>query len=79
MKFKIFEEGREEKEKEITLRLESSNDGVMVKICDPDGNSAYGCNLVFFRPDGRITLKEGVGDTYGFDLNMNKSIRLTNK
>lgn len=69
MKFKVFNEPEESKEKEVTLALRDTGDGeVSVVAVDADGDIVMGGYLCKFRTNRRLMLNENVNTDLGFDL-----------
>ena len=69
MKFNVFSESREEKEKEVNLMLRNNYDGtVNVIAVDDSGDRLDGGTLITFMTNGRILLLADVNEDLGFAL-----------
>jgi hypothetical protein len=78
MKLKVFnEQPREEKEPEVTLRLESTPHGdVVVLAVDSEGNRVNGGSLLAFKADGTILRPAFVNPKLPFKLDDMRRIQI---
>lgn len=75
MKVRVFEKETEE-EKEILLKLEQSDEGVMLIATDKMGEKIPGGNILRINSDGSLSLASCVRESIGLKLTGHDVIKL---
>ena len=74
---KIYREPKEEKEKDVYLKLERSPGYIVLCACDADGVGLLGGNLIRFYPNGEVKTYGGISHNLGLKLATDEHLEIT--